>query len=91
MPSTDDLARAAARRLDVLARIRESVRTRGYPPSVSELAEQTAVSKRQTRKDLAALVDAGAIEVDPGVPRGIRVRRRPPTRRTAEPSTEASA
>lgn len=74
MPSTEQLEQAAARRAVVHRRIASSISARGYPPTVSELALATSVSKRTTRGDLAALAAEGKIEVDPGVPRGIRLR-----------------
>lgn len=73
MPSPTEIERAAKRRVEILRKIVESVNGRGYPPTVSELAEATGVTKRQIRTDLDALVAAGAIERDPGVTRGLRV------------------
>lgn len=69
----EQLAAAAARRSDVYDLIVDSLNGRGYPPSVSELADQLNVSKVLIRRDLKALAGAGKIEVDPGVARGIRL------------------
>lgn len=73
MPTLEELARASRRRTAVLASIRRSIATRGYPPSVSELAREHDVTGRTIRTDLAALAATNRIEVDPGVPRGIRL------------------
>lgn len=73
MPAPLDVENAARRRLDVLRRIRTAIATKGYPPSVSELAKATDVSTLTTRRDLERLERDGKIERDPGVPRGIRV------------------
>ena len=73
MPAHDDIERAKARRRRVLRLIRESISTRGYPPSISELAAATKVSTRSIRVDLDKLAEAGKIERDPKVTRGIRL------------------
>lgn len=74
MPATSDLERAATRRRRVLRLIRESIASRGYPPSISELTRDTGVSSTLTiRRDLGKLERDGKIERDPGIPRGIRV------------------
>lgn len=73
MPAQDDVARAAARRRKVLRLISTAISTKGYPPSVSELARATKVSTRTIRVDLTRLEEAGEIERDPGVGRGIRL------------------
>lgn len=74
MPSTTDLERAATRRRKVLRLIRDSVATKGYPPSISELQHETGVSSTLTiRRDLDKLERDGKIQRDPGVTRGIRV------------------
>lgn len=73
MPTPDEIARAAARRTTVLSLIRRRISNDGYPPSVSELASATDVTKATTRRDLESLARSGAIEVDPGVARGIRL------------------
>ena len=74
MPTTEQLEGAAARRRIVLDKIRDKIAEDGYPPSVGELADATGVSKLTTRRDLRALALSGAIEVDAGVARGIRLR-----------------
>lgn len=73
MPSHAAMEAAAARRVAVLEAIADSVRTRRYPPSVTELATRFDVSRRQIDLDLGQLVEAGVIERDPGVSRGIRL------------------
>lgn len=61
MPSPEEIDRAAKRRVAVLAIIRKSVKRRGYPPTLSELATETGVSKRTAAVDLEKLVEVGAI------------------------------
>jgi repressor LexA len=73
MPAATDIAEARRRRAQVLTLIAKSINSKGYPPSVSELANATGVSTLTTRRDLASLEDAGKIERDPGVGRGIRL------------------
>lgn len=73
MPAPDEIARAAARRAQVLKLIRRKISRDGYPPSNAELAAATGVTKKTIRLDLASLAAAGKIDVDPGVTRGIRV------------------
>lgn len=73
MPTQEQIDRATARRVQIVEEIRESLRSRKYPPTVSELALATGVSKPQIRTDLGILVDAGILERDPGVPRGLRI------------------
>lgn len=72
MPSTVEINRAARRRVRVLELIRKSVRDRGYPPTLTELAAATKVSKRTSAVDLERLVEAGAIRRTPTA-RGIEL------------------
>lgn len=72
MPTRDELDRAARRRASIPGLIAESVRDRGYPPTVTELATALGVSHKQARNDLGLLVEAGVIQRDAG-PRGLRV------------------
>lgn len=74
MPGADEIARATARRVRIVELIAESVRDKGYPPSLSELAEKTGVSKPQVRKDLNLLEAEGVIERDAGEHRGLRIK-----------------
>lgn len=68
------LDQAKIRRRKVLRLIRESLNSRGYPPSISELATATGVASTLTiRRDLERLEADGKIERDPGVTRGIRI------------------
>jgi DeoR/GlpR family transcriptional regulator of sugar metabolism len=73
MPTVHELDRAAKRREKVLAAIADSIATRGYPPTVSELSRAHEVSTLTTRRDLDRLVRDGKIERDPGVDRGLRL------------------
>lgn len=76
MATQEQMDTAATRRREVLNRIRDDLATKGYPPSVGELADATGVTKRTIRVDLERLRRDGRIEVDPGVARGIRLRSR---------------
>lgn len=84
MPTPEEHERADGRRDAIVEAIRTSIRDRGYPPSVSELAETVDVSASQIKYDLGRLVRDGRIERDAGVTRGIRLLgdRPRPTRRT---------
>lgn len=73
MPTDAEITRAANRRRTVLRLIRTAISSNGYPPSVSELATRTGVTKRTVRLDLESLQRDGKIERDPGVTRGIRL------------------
>lgn len=76
MPSQAEQDRATARRVAVVEVIRDSLRSRKYPPTVAEISAVTGVSHRQTRTDLLVLEAAGVIERDAGVPRGLRLKAR---------------
>lgn len=75
MPTDEQLETAEARRTVVLQTIRESINSRQYPPTISELMEATGgtVTKKTIRNDLVMLQRDGMIEIDPGVQRGIRL------------------
>jgi predicted transcriptional regulator len=74
MATAEQLETAAARRVRIRGAIRESITSRGYPPTLSELAESTGVDRETIKVDLRTLADAGVIEVDKGVTRGIRLK-----------------
>lgn len=73
MPSAQQMDAAAERRATMYDLIATSIRDRGYPPTQSELAADTGVSKPQVRIDLRILEQLGYIERDEGVQRGIRL------------------
>jgi SOS-response transcriptional repressor LexA len=73
MATTEGIANAAERRARMLASIRHSIVTRGYPPTAQELAEGEGVHRSQAQVDLKVMADAGLIELDPKVQRGIRI------------------
>ena len=55
--------------------IRDSVATRGYPPSRREIAYAMRCSSSSKGQDLIDhMVERGMIEVDRHVPRGIRIK-----------------
>lgn len=53
--------------------IRDTVDTRGFPPSLREIASQVDVSPQTVMIDLNTLEAEGRISREAGVPRGIRV------------------
>jgi repressor LexA len=62
------------RQQQVLDFIRETVDTRGYPPSVREIGDAVGLSSPSTvHSHLNSLVEAGAIKKDPSKPRAIMV------------------
>lgn len=73
MATADGLANAAQRRARMLDAIRDSILTRGYPPTAQELADGAGVHRSQAQKDLETLRDAGLIELDARALRGIRL------------------
>lgn len=74
MPSPAQVVEAASRRRRVLRSIAKSINGQGYPPSVSELAREFAVSTLTIRRDLTSLEEANKIERDRGVARAIRLK-----------------
>lgn len=71
----DDLSR---RQRDILTFIEETVRRRGYPPSVREIGEATGLSSPSTvHAHLGTLQERGYVRRDPSKPRAIEVRREP--------------
>jgi repressor LexA len=64
----------SARQEQILDLIRETVASRGYPPSVREIGEQLGLSSPSTvHSHLSALVKAGYLRRDPSKPRAIEV------------------
>lgn len=62
------------RQREILDLILETVRRRGYPPSVREIGEAVGLSSPSTvHSHLSALVDAGLLRRDPSKPRAIEV------------------
>ena len=62
------------RQQQVLDYIRQTVKERGYPPSVREIGEAVGLSSPSTvHSHLNSLVAAGAIKKDPSKPRAIMV------------------
>jgi repressor LexA len=63
------------RQRQVLEFVDESVRRRGYPPSVREIGEAVGLSSSSTvHAHLAALQDKGYLSRDPSKPRAIEIR-----------------
>lgn len=73
MASTEQLEHAATGRDVTLKLIRSSISSRGYGPTLSEIATAAGVSKRTARLYLERLARDRKIEVDAGVARGIRL------------------
>jgi repressor LexA len=62
------------RQREILDLIMETVRRRGYPPSVREIGEAVGLSSPSTvHSHLSALVEAGVLRRDPSKPRAIEV------------------
>lgn len=73
MATDDQMLHAAQRRRALLEVVRRFIETRGYPPTLTELAEVTGVTRETTVVDLRTLEAAQLVEVDKGVTRGIRL------------------
>ena len=73
------------RQQQVLDYIRETVSSRGYPPSVREIGEAVGLSSPSTvHAHLNSLVEAGAIRKDPSKPRALVVIDEPSTAQVDE-------
>jgi SOS-response transcriptional repressor LexA len=75
MATTDQLAAAAERRVETLDVIRRHITSHGYPPTLTEIAEATGVDRATVVVDVRVLTDAGELEVDKGITRGLRIAR----------------
>ena len=76
-----------ARRRQILDVIVEHQRSRGYPPSIREIAAKVGLrSPASVKAHLDVLDSAGYLRVDPTRPRAIEV---PTTRTRARPSSAA--
>ncbi len=74
-----------ARQQQVLDHIRETVATRGYPPTVREIGEAVGLSSPSTiHSHLGALVKAGYIRKDATKPRAIEIMDSAPSAPTIE-------
>ncbi|MBI5158212.1 MAG: transcriptional repressor LexA [Acidimicrobiia bacterium] len=72
------------RQREILELILETVRRRGYPPSVREIGEAVGLSSPSTvHSHLSALVEAGLLRRDPSKPRAIEVIEEEPDLRRA--------
>lgn len=72
------------RQREILDLILETVRRRGYPPSVREIGEAVGLSSPSTvHSHLSALVEAGLLRRDPSKPRAIEVIEEEPDLRRA--------
>ncbi len=77
----------STRQQQVLDYIRQTVDTRGYPPSVREIGEALGLSSPSTvHSHLSSLVAAGLIRKDPSKPRAIEVLA--PATPTAQPQDD---
>ncbi len=61
------------RQTDVLQAVEELTARLGYSPTISELAEETGLSKTRVRQHLDRLEATGLIAKDEGTARSIRV------------------
>jgi SOS-response transcriptional repressor LexA len=73
MATDEQLKTAADRRVRTLDLIREHITTKGYPPTLTELAGTTSVDRATVVVDVRVLEKEGLIEVDRGITRGIRL------------------
>jgi repressor LexA len=73
MATTDQLAGAADRRVATLEFIKAHITSKGYPPTLTEIADSTGVDRATVVVDVRVLAKAGVLEVDQHVTRGIRV------------------
>lgn len=70
----NSLKKASKRQEDILAFIKEEVRTKGYPPSVREIGEAVGLASSSTvHGHLARLESKGLIRRDPTKPRAIEI------------------
>lgn len=68
------MKKASKRQEDILAFIKEEVRTKGYPPSVREIGEAVGLASSSTvHGHLARLESKGLIRRDPTKPRAIEI------------------
>lgn len=68
------MKKASKRQDDILAFIKEEVRTKGYPPSVREIGEAVGLASSSTvHGHLARLESKGLIRRDPTKPRAIEI------------------
>jgi len=68
------LKKVSKRQEDILAFIKEEVRTKGYPPSVREIGEAVGLASSSTvHGHLARLESKGLIRRDPTKPRAIEI------------------
>src|SRR5579863_6949943 len=76
----------SGKREQILLFIAESLRERGYPPSVREIGEAVGLHSSATvHTHLAVLQREGVLERDPTKPRAIKVRYDPSSKEAVEP------
>lgn len=73
MATDEQIERAAKRRGRVLDAIKAHITDKGYPPTLTELAQLLDVDRETIVVDVRTLAAGGYIEVDKGIVRGIRV------------------
>jgi repressor LexA len=84
--------RLSPRQLEVLAFIRQFTQAHGLPPTRGEIAEGLGLKNRQgIDQHLRALETKGAIELVPGISRGIRIPEDAKARRPTARAAAASA
>lgn len=67
--------KVTARMVDALRAVVEFLESRGYPPTAAEVGEAMGVSAARAHQLLGRLVEAGRLERDDGVSRGLRLPR----------------
>lgn len=73
MATDDQLATAARRRVQTLDVIRRHITDKGYPPTLTEIADATHVDRATVVIDVRVLANEGLLEVDKGITRGLRL------------------
>lgn len=73
MATDEQIEQAAKRRGRVLDAIKNHITDKGYPPTLTDLAQLLDVDRETIVVDVRTLAAGGYIEVDKGIVRGIRV------------------
>lgn len=77
----------SGKRMEILDYIAASLRDRGYPPSVREIADVVGLASPSTvHAHLAVLQQGGYLQRDPTKPRAIQVRHEPSEERRTSPA-----
>lgn len=64
MATAAQMHNAAARRAGLVQLIHEHIENRGYPPTLTEMADATGVHRETIKKDMSILREEGVIVFD---------------------------